>query len=129
MEYIGACKYCGQICSMATQEFESQEEADDYATAMCDCERAKLERALKGAILAARGNAAALFGESCGDLGFDPVKEDVIEVINQAIAAVGTFAVKDVSFTLPTGDKGKISRSKDAIRVTRSHGIVRSLDA
>lgn len=129
MEYIGACKYCGQICSMVTQEFESQEEADDYATAMCNCDRAAAERAIRESILAARGNAAALFGEGCGDLGFDPVSADALAVVNQAIAAVGTFAVKDVSVTLPTGDKGKVSRSKDAIRVTRSRGIVRSLDA
>ena len=80
MVYIGACKYCGQICTADT-EFDSQEEADNYATNQCNCERASTERALREAICFAYGNAAVLFGNPQEKAGI--TKEELIEELRR----------------------------------------------
>lgn len=59
----GTCKYCGQVHHMNTTGQCTEEQLNDWATGMCDCPGAKVEKKRETTAEKARGNIEKLFRE------------------------------------------------------------------
>lgn len=110
----GTCKFCGQMKEVF--DAQSQQGADEKATAECGCEGAVFERrkeSLKDGI-------RALFGKGADKRGFDAVSKLELELIEQAALRIMTGEVRKVNYDIACGDKVSIKEKDGEVIITRS---------
>lgn len=126
----GACRYCGQINS--EEEYETQEEADEYATLHCDCGQAKLKRQeveetnrkreeREGVICVAHARIRELFGEEIEKRGLTSVEEELQSLMWQIAVMVYDEKVKSMTLAITPNTKAKISKTASGkLLITRA---------
>ena len=130
MEKIkGVCKYCGQL-ALVEGEFETQEQADRWATMNCDCASATFERQVRENIVNAKARVETLFGSDCEELGFEPVDYETLTFLLNVINEIGSGKIISSSVTLARGGSFKASvTAKGKIKVSRSVGRSYTLES
>lgn len=120
--FTGACRFCGQIADPGPNEiFESQREADDWATLNCTCNAAKAFAAIEKQKIAGRNNVDSLFGESSD--GFSACDPVTVDFLKKAVDLVADEMIGTVTVVVAGDGKAKISLTgKKNIRVSRSQG-------
>lgn len=120
-EIIGACRYCGQIVSTA-KSFDHQDEADEWATAHCTCDRAMLERRKKEILADAHMRIDMLFGEESEEqFNLRSVDEEAIALLKRAARDIVEGTLSTVQLKHPSYGKAEIGvSSKGTITVKRS---------
>lgn len=128
-EFIGACRFCGQVCT-SEKEFLSQIEADDYATEWCGCDEAQEYRDRLEAIRTAKANVYLLFGIGCEKFSFSPIPDDSLRLLETLVDAIASKGIGAVTLKLACGDIAKISvTAKGAIKVNRSKNISSTVES
>lgn len=99
------CEFCGQVL-MADVE--------------CECKETKQARRIEDQIERAKEAAVEIFGEASKEEGYTPISEECMEIIYSAIEQIANAKIYAVTFTLPSGAKAKLTRSKGDIKIERS---------
>lgn len=107
---MGRCEYCGaEIGVMA----ETQAEADEIASEKCDCYGGRIAEKKRRMSECLR----ELAGESCEELGFRPVEDEIFTTIEQIAHMIiegriqnAVFKVNGTVITIKGGEKVKASR-------------------
>lgn len=116
-EVSGNCKFCGQGLMVDVKDGDIQN-ADMLATQECSCTGALHDRQLKRGL----EKVEMLFGEQCEELGFKPVTEEQIDVLNEAVRRVAYDEILNATYQLGYGVKAKVGHnSKGQIEVTRTN--------
>lgn len=114
-----ACRFCGQMVQIDTEEKLTQPQAEEQATMTCSCaeavdyqkEKQRKEKAMK--------NVSVLFGEDA-----TPDKragEGIVNILRAAVEEIYTGGLAKVTLNLRGGVKGSISQnSKGEINVERT---------
>lgn len=118
--YSGACRYCGQIMS-SIHSFETQDDANDWATSQCNCSDATVERNRSGEIENAKFTLKLLCGDRCGEYGFAPVDPETLDFLTNMIDHIGRGLLDRAQCVLPGGDIVKIQAlaTPGKMKVTR----------
>lgn len=114
-----ACRFCGQMIQIDTEEKLAQPQATEQATMTCNCseaveyqkEKQRKERAMK--------NVSALFGE---DAAVEKRAGDgIVEILKAAVEEIYTGGLAKVTLNLRGGVKASVSQnSKGEINVERT---------
>lgn len=129
-EFVGACAHCGQVIA-SDKDFDSQREADQWATENCSCDEAELERQRRESVEAADAQVDALYGEMCVDYGFKPVKANVLELLKIMARSVALGEAGRISAVLPGGG-GKfsvVSTASGKVKILRVVSNAQALEA
>lgn len=114
-----ACRFCGQMVQIDTEDKLTQPQAEEQATMTCTCaeavdyqkEKLRKEKAMK--------NVSVLFGEDA-----TPDKrtgEDIVNILRAAVEEIYTGGLAKVTLNLRGGVKASISQnSKGEINVERT---------
>lgn len=120
-EFIGSCKYCGQILKNDAR-FESQDDADRWATENCGCSGARIERKRREQIENAQARVEELFRTRCDEYGLRPVEDEkVIHILYDLVECAAEGRVLSATISLNGYGKAGISvDSKGELLVKRS---------
>lgn len=120
-EIIGACRYCGQMGRTA-KSFDHQDEADEWATAHCTCDRAMLERRRKEELADAHMRIDMLFGEESEEqFGLRSADEETVALLKRAARDIIEGTVSSMQLKHPSYGKAEIGKSsKGTVTVKRS---------
>lgn len=126
---IGSCRYCGQVGAVDKQ-FLTQEAADIWATANCNCPERRKQRELEERIENAQERVEQLFGEECLDLGFrSAAPEKTVQFLKKIVEAVAHDRILGASVQLEGCGQFAIRvTSKGKIRVERAEARVYQLE-
>lgn len=114
-----ACRFCGQMVQIDTEEKLTQPQAEERATMTCSCaeavdyqkEKQRKEKAMK--------NVSVLFGEDAA-----PDKrtgEGIVNILRAAVEEIYTGGLAKVTLNMRGGVKASISQnSKGEINVERT---------
>lgn len=114
-----ACRFCGQMVQIDTEEKLTQPQAEEQATMTCTCteavdyqkEKQRKEKAMK--------NVSALFGDDA-----TPDKragEGIVNILRAAVEEIYTGGLAKVTLNMRGGVKASISQnSKGEINVERT---------
>ncbi len=128
-EYTGACLHCGQIGTSDYMGFDSQEQADEWATSHCNCSAAQNAREESERIDRAKSHIKELFGPAATDKGFPPCDEQLVEILMRLAELVGHGWIGAVSIKLLPNGSAKLSRSsKGFVKVSRTQDRACSLE-
>ncbi len=121
MEFLGACKYCGQVTS-GKREFSTQSDADEYATDNCGCDESQSERERAHQVTYAKERVRQLFGEDARRRGFEPVKNtEILEILNLIVEGIAEGEFDWATVKIHGGGKATLaSTARGGIRVQRS---------
>lgn len=115
----GACRYCGQLQEVGPHP--SQAAADETASEVCNCPRARDERRVRERAEDARERVARLFGDDAEELGFKPVADDAVRLLEQVVEMIARGPISSASLNIRGQCKAKFSvTSKGKIKVSRS---------
>lgn len=115
----GACQYCGQLQEVGPHP--SQAAADETASEVCNCPRARDERRVRERAEDARERVERLFGDSAEELGFKPVADDAVHLLESVVEMIARGPVSSASLNIRGQCKAKFSvTSKGKIKVSRS---------
>lgn len=119
---MAVCRYCGQVVQ-TDREFRSEEEAGRWAVMHCRCAGALTAQRLESTVAAGKANVRELFGEECGENELEPVSEQTLFLLEQAVELLAAGAMEKVQLTLHDGSKAALTmRAKGTIRVERKTG-------
>ena len=105
----GTCKYCGQIYHMDTVGQCTEEQLNDWATGMCDCSGAKMEKRRATTAEKARNNIEQLFRDNY---------PDTADLLRMAVGSVVKNIIAGITVDTGHGIKGKVTlTSKGKIKV------------
>ena len=119
---IGVCAYCGQVGRLNDERFDTQEEADEYATEHCSCAAAQSEQRMNERIANAKEHARDIFGEGATEYGFRPVADNrIFSLLDQLIELVVRQQVNRASLIIRGECRATVSmKSKGEIEIGRS---------
>ena len=101
----GVCRYCGQ---MQNVEAETQEDADNKATEMCDCPQAIKDRSLDSFC----EKVATIVFDTAEETGFEPLSNEQYKLI--CVLADKIFQKEINGVTVKLDDRTlKLSKDKD----------------
>ena len=127
-EFLGVCKYCGQIRTDIT-EAETQAEADEKASQHCRCPSAMQYKAQMRQKAEAKSNVRELFVEPA-ECWNSIAEECLIKIMDAVIDEISEYRLKSVTFTIPGIGKATISiNGKDEIVVARKTTMSESITA
>lgn len=116
----GTCKHCGQIHHMNTTGQCTEEQLNDWATEMCDCAGAKIEKRQKKTEEKVKNNIEKLFRESY---------PETADILRQAVAPVVKSTIASITIDTGHGIKGKVTlTSKGTVKVEQSVSKKTSLE-
>lgn len=105
----GTCKYCGQIHHMNTTGQCTEDQLNDWATDLCSCSGAKMEKIRKTSEEKANTNIEKLFRESY---------PETADLLRQAVGPVRRSIIAGITIDTGHGIKGKVSLTgKGKVRV------------
>ena len=115
----GACQYCGQLQEVGPHP--SQAAADETASEVCNCPRAREERRVRERAEDARERVGRLFGDSAEELGFKPVADDAVRLLESVVEMIARGPISSASLNIRGQCKAKFNvTSKGKIKVSRS---------
>lgn len=125
----GACRFCGQIANVP-EKIENPEAADYYATSICDCSEGISFRKTEEQITGAKLRIEELFGDDCGDYGFEkPLSPEIISRLKELVEDVGRGKISTVKISFSGQGSASINTtSKGKIKVQRSIGHAYALE-
>lgn len=105
----GTCKYCGQINRMDTVGQCTEKQLNDWATEMCDCSGARVEKKRAETAEKARSNIEKLFRENY---------PDTADILRMAVGPVTKNIIAGITVDTGHGIKGKVTlTSKGKVKV------------
>lgn len=113
-----ACRFCGQIVQLDTDENLTAAQAEEQATMMCKCDQAveyqkealRKEKALQ--------NVNTLFGEDAPD--GKRIGEGIVKILQQAVEVIYNGSLAKITLNIRGGIKATVSQnSKGEINVER----------
>ena len=115
----GACQYCDQLQEVGPHP--SQAAADETASEVCNCPRARDERRVRERAEDARERVERLFGDSAEELGFKPVADAAVHLLESVVEMIARGPISSASLNIRGQCKAKFSvTSKGKIKVSRS---------
>lgn len=115
----GACRYCGQLQEVGPHP--SQTAADETASEVCNCPQARSERRVHEQIEDACERIHRLFGDDAGGLGFRPIHDDAVGLLEHVVEMIARGPISSASINVRGQCKAKFSvTSKGKIKVSRS---------
>lgn len=125
----GVCRYCGQLITV--DPHPTQSDADDTASEVCSCPRAREERRVTEQIESANDRVNQLFGEQAEELGFKPIVESgPVELLNTAVELIARRRISSMAVQIRGQCKAKVSfTAKGKIKVERSETRSSALEA
>lgn len=115
----GACRYCGQIQEVGPHQ--TQAEADDTASEVCNCPGARAARRERERVEDAQERVHRLFGDGAEELGFKPVHDAAVDLLDQVVELIAKGPISSASLNIRGQCKAKFSiTSKGKIKVSRS---------
>lgn len=115
----GACQYCGQLQEVGPHP--SQAAADETASEVCNCPRARDKRRVRERAEDARERVGRLFGDSAEELGFKPVADAAVHLLECVVEMIARGPISSASLNIRGQCKAKFSvTSKGKIKVSRS---------
>lgn len=113
-----ACRFCGQMMQIQSEEKLTQPQAEEEATMSCTCDAAIEYQKEKQRKDKAMKNVSVLFGE--GAAPEKRVGEGVVNILRAAVEEIYTGGVARVALNLRGGVKASISQNaKGEINVER----------
>lgn len=97
----GACKFCGQMQVLKCSDNLTGAAADEWITKRCKCAGAQQMRELQ----AIAESVDEVLGDGAVELGFEPVDERTIDLVNEICQAAYSGLCGKVMMALPCGDK------------------------
>lgn len=122
--YTGACRYCGQVAS-SIHSFDDEDAANDWATSVCNCKDALVERNRRNEIENAKFTLSLLCGEACVERGFTTVDAETLDFLRKTVDHIGRGLLSSSSNVLPDGsiikikglaEPGKMKITRKAVR-------------
>ena len=113
-----ACRFCGQMVQLDTDENLTAAQAEEQATMMCKCDQAveyqkealRKEKALQ--------NVNTLFGEDAPD--GKRIGEGIVKILQQAVEVIYNGSLAKITLNIRGGIKATVSQnSKGEINVER----------
>lgn len=127
-EFLGTCKFCGQIRTDITSA-DTQDTADEIATKLCRCPSAMQYKAQMRQKAEAKSNVRELFVET-DECWNSIVEESLIKIMDAVIDEISEYRLKSVTFSIPGIGKATISvNNKDEIVVARKTTMSESITA
>lgn len=96
----GTCRYCGQIHHMNTTGQCTEEQLNDWATGMCNCTGAKMEKKRHTSEEKAKSNIEKLFRENY---------PETADLLRQAVGPVVRSLIAGITVDTGHGIKGKVT--------------------
>lgn len=116
---VGTCRYCGQIQEVGPHP--SQAAADETASEVCNCPDARRERRVFEQTADACERVQRLFGDEAVNLGFKPINDDAIHLLEHVVEMIARGPISSASINVRGQCKAKFSvTSKGKIKVSRS---------
>lgn len=116
----GTCKYCGQIHHMNTTGQCSEEQLNDWATGMCSCAGAKMEKKRQTSEEKAKNNIEKLFREHY---------PETADLLRQAVSPVVRNLIAGITIDTGHGIKGKVTlTNKGKVKVEQTVSKKTSLE-
>ena len=113
----GTCKYCGQIHHMNTTGQCSEEQLNDWATEMCSCAGAKIEKKRHTSEEKAKDNIEKLFRENYPEAA-DLLRQAVNPVVRSIIAGITIDTGHGIKGKVTLTGKGKVKVEQIVSRKT-----------
>lgn len=108
--YTGKCEYCGMEMGVMA---ESQKQANEIASKECDCGGGRIAEKKKMLMV----NIEDLCGPECAELGFRPVGDETLQLIQRVGCMVvearlqnATVKVDGTEVSIKGGEKIKVKR-------------------
>lgn len=113
----GTCKYCGQVHHMQTTGQCTEEQLNDWATEMCNCSGAKMEKNRKTSEEKAKNNIEKLFRENYPETA-DILKAAVNPVVRNLVASITVDTGHGIKGKVNLTGKGKVKVEQIVSRKT-----------
>lgn len=119
---VGACIFCGQAnWNVNYDDCTDQDESDGLATRNCTCPDGKRAANRFEEIRKSKERIINLFGGEAEALGLNPVKSNIIDIMNAAVELIVHGEALNLSMQITGTTKTKISiTAKDTVRVERT---------
>ena len=123
---MGVCRFCGQTYQI--QDAETQEEADERASQICQCDDARKNKRILDVIRDAKGKADDLLGEIGEEDGFVPVTDEGVRALIDASIGRAAFGeIREAAFQIIGHGVVKITSTKSGgVKIERSRTLRRS---
>lgn len=123
---MGVCRFCGQTYQI--RDAETQEEADERASQICQCDDARKNKRILDVIRDAKDKADDLLGEIGAEDGFIPVEnEHVRALIYAAIRLVAYGELRETTMQIIGRGVVKVKASGvGGVKIERSRTLRRS---
>ena len=116
----GTCKFCGQGHHMQTTGSCTEEQLNDWATEMCDCYKAKVEKNRAKAEETGKNNIEYLFRENY---------PEAADILRYATAAVVRGKIASITVDTGYGIRGKVTlTSKGKVKIEQTVSRKTSLE-
>ena len=117
----GVCKFCGQQAALEVPEEFTQEMIDEEAVKNCDCPEAEAYTAQQERIANGEGAVKTCFEDS---EDMDALRDELLRLVAPVIdGTFGKITIERHGFT------GSMKPSKDGVKVSLSHKIVKSAES
>lgn len=121
----GACRFCGQIHVVDAPKMAGQDEIDELASRMCNCDEAQAYGESIQRVQRAQSKVDLLFGIRAEH----PVSSTAVDFMYQVIENVEREVLNSVSFAIDGTTKCKIKKTtKGTIKVERTDTVTRTLE-
>lgn len=121
---IGSCGFCGKAMMIESSSKLDEAQANELATHRCDCDEAQKKREFDAAFK----QIEALFGGGAYGNGFTRESQDVMALIASLAKMVDAWQISECVVTLACGDKAKLVKKKDVVKITRTRKIEQTED-
>ena len=127
-EFLGVCRFCGQIRTDIT-DADTQAEADEIASQHCRCPSAMAYKARIHQKDEAKSNIRELFVDT--DERWNSINEEsLLKLMDAVVDEIAEYRLKSVSFSIPGIGTATISvNAKDGIVVARKKTMSESIVA
>lgn len=113
---FGVCKFCGQSQTLKSSEMLEGDDANEYITKHCKC-----EKALKARYIDQIGrDVEFVAGDECREYGYCPQSHAVTELLLSIATCVFDCEIDKASITLDCGDTVSIKPKGGAVQIMRT---------
>lgn len=116
-ELKGICKYCGQTNIISIKDYASDEDKNDAATYVCNCDEASTKRKIKKASQLIK-EAFQTEAEGCG---ISALTDEQVSILHRAAELAGNNLLLSVTVSYKNGVKALVkSNAKTEIEIQRT---------
>ena len=118
LEYMAACKFCGQLVAVTSKEPLDELVQQELATQNCGCDAAEEKRIADDAI----DRIHQIGGEESLERGFDyALAPEEMEVLHKAAEWCAARRLRSIQIMEPYGDVIKLVAEPKKVKVSRTH--------